>query len=54
MIDVVEIQKILPHRYPLLLIDRVVDMEQGKSIEAYKNNKYFKAISQGILFTLVS
>ncbi|MEK9927762.1 MAG: 3-hydroxyacyl-ACP dehydratase FabZ [Halieaceae bacterium] len=27
----------LPHRYPFLLVDRVVDIELGKRIEAYKN-----------------
>ncbi|MFK5881649.1 MAG: 3-hydroxyacyl-ACP dehydratase FabZ [Sulfurospirillum sp.] len=37
MIDVVEIQKILPHRPPFLLIDRVIGLEAGKSIEGYKN-----------------
>lgn len=47
MIDVVEIQKILPHRYPFLLIDRVVDMEVGKTIEAYKNITIGEQIFQG-------
>lgn len=37
MIDIVEIQKILPHRYPFLLIDRVKALEVGKNIVAYKN-----------------
>ena len=37
MIDVVEIQKILPHRYPFLLIDRVVELEPNKHIKGYKN-----------------
>lgn len=32
-----EIQKILPHRYPFLLIDRVTEIEPKKSIKAYKN-----------------
>lgn len=35
--DVVEIRKYLPHRYPFLLIDRVVELEEGKRILAYKN-----------------
>ena len=47
MIDVVEIQKILPHRYPFLLIDRVVDMEKGKTIEAYKNVTICENVFQG-------
>lgn len=29
-LDIRQIQEILPHRYPFLLIDRVTDMEQGK------------------------
>ena len=31
----VEIQKILPHRYPFLLIDKIVDFEEGKSITGH-------------------
>lgn len=32
-----EIQKLIPHRYPMLLVDRVVDYEAGKSLHAIKN-----------------
>ncbi len=32
-----EVMQYLPHRYPFLLIDRVLDMEVGKSITAIKN-----------------
>ena len=32
--DIVEIMSILPHRYPFLLIDRVVEMERKKRIVA--------------------
>ena len=32
-----EIMQYLPHRYPFLLIDRVLEMEVGKSITAIKN-----------------
>ncbi|MFT7388081.1 MAG: 3-hydroxyacyl-[acyl-carrier-protein] dehydratase [Candidatus Endobugula sp.] len=35
--DVTEIKKWLPHRYPFLLVDRVVDLKIGESIVAYKN-----------------
>lgn len=35
--DVTEIKKWLPHRYPFLLVDRVVDLQEGESIIAYKN-----------------
>lgn len=35
--DITQIQQILPHRFPFLLIDRVVGLEPGKKINAYKN-----------------
>ncbi len=35
--DIHEILEHLPHRYPFLLVDRVVEVEAGKSIHAYKN-----------------
>jgi len=37
MMDIHEILEYLPHRYPFLLIDRVVEVVPGKSIHAYKN-----------------
>lgn len=37
MMNVEEIKEYLPQRYPFLLVDRVVEMELGKSILAYKN-----------------
>ena len=37
MMDVIEIKKYLPHRYPFLLIDRVESITLGESIRAYKN-----------------
>lgn len=36
-IDVQEIMRLLPHRYPFLLIDRVLDCDPGKEIVALKN-----------------
>ena len=36
-LDIVEIMAILPHRYPFLLIDRVIEMERKKRIVAIKN-----------------
>ncbi|MDR3346796.1 MAG: 3-hydroxyacyl-ACP dehydratase FabZ [Campylobacteraceae bacterium] len=47
MIRVTEIQEILPHRYPFLLIDRVVELELGVSIKAYKNVTIGEQIFQG-------
>lgn len=32
-----DITALLPHRYPFLLIDRVVEVEAGKRVKAYKN-----------------
>ena len=37
MLDINEIQEILPHRYPFLLVDRITDMTKGESILGYKN-----------------
>jgi 3-hydroxyacyl-[acyl-carrier-protein] dehydratase len=37
MMDLVEIQKLLPHRYPFLLIDRVVEIIPGQKLLGYKN-----------------
>ncbi len=36
-INIEEIQDYLPHRYPFLLVDRVVELELGRYIKAYKN-----------------
>jgi len=42
-----DIQKILPHRYPFLLVDRITDIEAGKSIEGYKNVSISEPVFQG-------
>lgn len=36
-LDINEIMKILPHRYPFLMVDRIVEMEQGKRCVGMKN-----------------
>ncbi len=36
-LDINEIIKYLPHRYPFLMIDRVVSIEEGQSLQAIKN-----------------
>ena len=44
MLDIKQIQEILPHRYPFLLIDRVDELIEGKSAKGVKNvtiNEYF-------------
>lgn len=45
--DIHRILKLLPHRYPFLLVDRVVSCEPGKSIHAYKNVTFDEAFFQG-------
>ena len=37
MMDIHQILKKLPHRYPFLMIDRVLELEKGKRIKALKN-----------------
>jgi 3-hydroxyacyl-[acyl-carrier-protein] dehydratase len=37
MMDIHEILKLLPHRYPFLLVDRVLEVETGKRIKSLKN-----------------
>jgi 3-hydroxyacyl-[acyl-carrier-protein] dehydratase len=44
MLSVQDIERLIPHRYPFLLIDKVVEMEAGKRIVAIKNvttNEWF-------------
>jgi 3-hydroxyacyl-[acyl-carrier-protein] dehydratase len=36
-LNIHQIRKILPHRYPFLLVDRVEDIDYGKTIHAIKN-----------------
>ena len=35
--DIARIMKLLPHRYPFLLVDRVLELKPGESIRALKN-----------------
>ena len=37
MMDIEDIQRHLPHRYPFLMVDRVVELNLGESIVAWKN-----------------
>src|SRR6516165_4901516 len=46
-LDIVEIQKYLPHRYPFLLIDKVVEMERFKRIVAIKSITINEGFFQG-------
>lgn len=47
MIDIREIQNILPHRYPFLLIDRILELEPGKRIVGMKNVTFNEPFFQG-------
>ena len=47
MMNNIEIQKILPHRYPFLLIDKITEMEEGKSITGIKNVTVNEPFFQG-------
>ena len=47
MMNNIDIQKILPHRYPFLLVDKIVEMEEGKSIKGIKNVTVNEPFFQG-------
>jgi 3-hydroxyacyl-[acyl-carrier-protein] dehydratase len=47
IIDVEKIKTILPHRYPFLLVDRVLEVEEGKSIKTLKNVTVNEPFFQG-------
>lgn len=47
LMDVTEIQKILPHRYPFLLVDRVTKLNKGESVIAYKNVSISEPVFEG-------
>jgi 3-hydroxyacyl-[acyl-carrier-protein] dehydratase len=46
-LDINEIQKFLPHRYPFLLIDKVIEMERYKRIVVIKNVSINESFFQG-------
>ena len=45
--EVKEIMKLLPHRYPFLLVDKVLEMEEGKRIVSIKNVSINEPFFQG-------
>ncbi|HET6419519.1 MAG TPA: 3-hydroxyacyl-ACP dehydratase FabZ [Geobacteraceae bacterium] len=47
MLDIKEIMNILPHRYPFLMVDRVVEMDPGKRIVGIKNVTINEPFFQG-------
>jgi 3-hydroxyacyl-[acyl-carrier-protein] dehydratase len=46
-IDINKILRLLPHRYPFLLVDRVLEIEPGKTIKALKNVTMNEPFFQG-------
>lgn len=47
IIDVVEIQKILPHRHPFLLVDRITDLIESEFVRGYKNVTIGEPVFEG-------
>lgn len=47
MLDINEIQKILPHRYPFLLVDRIISVEDGRRAVGIKNVSAGEPFFQG-------
>ena len=47
MMNINEIMKQLPHRYPFLLVDRIIDLQPGKSITGLKNVTFNEPFFQG-------
>ena len=45
--NVVDIQNILPHRYPFLLVDRITELAPGEYIEGFKNVSISEPVFQG-------
>jgi 3-hydroxyacyl-[acyl-carrier-protein] dehydratase len=46
-VDVVRIQSVLPHRYPFLLVDRVIELEPNQRIRAIKNVTFNEPFFEG-------
>ena len=47
MMDIQNIMEYLHHRYPFLLVDRIIDMKQGESIVGIKNVTFNEPFFQG-------
>jgi beta-hydroxyacyl-ACP dehydratase FabZ len=47
MLSILEIMKLLPHRYPMLLVDRILEFEDGKRIVGLKNVSANEQFFQG-------
>lgn len=47
ILDITQIMEMLPHRYPFLLVDRVLELESGVRMKAYKNVSINEPFFQG-------
>lgn len=47
MLSNIEIQKIIPHRYPFLLVDKIIELEEGKRAVGIKNVTINEPFFQG-------
>lgn len=47
MLDIEQIQKVLPQRYPFLMIDRILELEPGKKAVAIKNVSFNEGFFEG-------
>ena len=45
--DINQIQEMLPHRYPFLLVDRITNVKEGEEVEGYLNVSITNAVFQG-------
>ena len=47
MLNNIEIQKLIPHRYPFLLVDKIIELEEGKKAIGIKNVTINEPFFQG-------
>jgi len=45
--DVIQIQEMLPHRYPFLLVDRITEVKDGEFVEGFLNISITNSVFQG-------
>ncbi len=45
--DINQIQEMLPHRYPFLLVDRITNVKEGEEVEGYLNISITNQVFQG-------
>jgi len=45
--DIMQIQEMLPHRYPFLLVDRITEVKNGEFVRGYLNVSITNAVFQG-------